>query len=171
MVAQPGPVTNSADPIAWSRSRWEELNQPDADHLAAMASILRTHQLVVANMERTLREEDLSRTAWLTMTTLQMSRNRTRPLGQLSRHLIVHPTTVTMVIDQLERRVYVTRAPHPTDGRTVLATLTSKGLTVVKRANRAMAAAGFGLDGVDKALAVEVARVLGDVRACLGDID
>jgi DNA-binding MarR family transcriptional regulator len=100
-----------------------------------------------------------------------MSRDRTRPLGQLSRHLIVHPTTVTMVIDQLERRGYVTRAPHPTDGRTVLATLTTRGLAAVKRANRALAKAGFGLDGVDEELAVEVTRVLGEVRARLGDLD
>jgi DNA-binding MarR family transcriptional regulator len=171
MAAEPERVPGAADPIAWSRSRWQALNQPGVDHLAAMASILRTHQLVVAAMERTLRDEDLSRTAWLTMTTLQMSRDRTRPLGQLSRHLIVHPTTVTMVIDQLEQRGYVTRAPHPTDGRTVLATLTTRGLAAVKRANRALAKVGFGLDGVDEDLAVEVTRVLGEVRTRLGDLD
>lgn len=60
---------------------------------------------------------------------------------------MVHPTTITLVIDQLEKRGLVSRSPHPTDRRTVLASLTPEGLRVLDDTSRALADVGFGLDG------------------------
>lgn len=147
------------------------MGQPAADHFAAMAAILRTHQTVGAAMDKILRGQDLSRTGYLLMTTLRMSRDCTRPLGQLSRHLIVHPTTITLVIDQLEKRGLVSRAPHPTDRRTVLATLTPDGIAVVDKASLALAESGYGLDGVTPQLAVTLTEILRQVREKIGDIE
>lgn len=159
------------DAVEWMRQRWQDEAQPAADHFAAMAALLRTHQTVGAGLDKVLRGQDLSRTAYLLMTTLRMSRDHTRPLGQLSRHLIVHPTTITLVIDQLEKRGLVSRAPHPTDRRTVLATLTSDGLAAVDKATLILADTCFGLDGVTPQLAVTLTEILRQVREKIGDIE
>lgn len=163
-------MDGNPDSIEWSRRRWAEAGQPDPDHFAAMAAVLRTHQVVGAALDRTLRVHDLSRTAYLLMSTLQMSSGGTRPLGQLSRHLMVHPTTVTLVIDQLEKRGLVSRAGHPTDRRTVLATLTEDGGELMDKANRALAEIGYGLPGVSGQLAVTMTEILRQVRERVGDV-
>ena len=119
--------------------------QPAADQFTAMVAILRTHQAMTASIDATLRTHDLTRTGYLLMTTLQLSRDGTRPLGQLSRHLMVHPTTVTLALDQLEKRNLVKRNPHPTDRRTILAVLTPAGQEVLDKATKALADADFGL--------------------------
>jgi DNA-binding MarR family transcriptional regulator len=158
------------DSVEWMRRHWVEQGQPAPEHFAAMAAVLRTHQAVVGAMDKQLRASDLSRTAYLLMTTLQMSRDRTRPLGQLSKHLIVHPTTITLVIDQLEKRGLVTRTPHPTDRRTVLATLTADGVAAVEKASAALADVGFGLGGVSPQMAITMTEILRQVREQVGDI-
>lgn len=157
------------DSIEWSRRRWQEAGQPDPDHFAAMAAVLRTHQVIGSALDKALRAHDLSRTAYLLMTTLRMSVHHTRPLGQLSRHLMVHPTTITLVIDQLEKRGLVGRSPHPTDRRTVLASLTPEGVRVLDPTSKALADVGFGLDGVSGQLAVTLTEILRQVRDRVGD--
>jgi DNA-binding MarR family transcriptional regulator len=84
---------------------------------------------------------------------------------------MVHPTTVTLVIDQLAGRDLVTRRPHPTDRRTVLATLTDEGRRVVAKASDDLGAAQFGLSGVSESLAQRLTGVLGQVRTKMGDVD
>jgi DNA-binding MarR family transcriptional regulator len=164
-------MTTEADAVEYTRQHWAESGQPAAEHFAAMGALMRTHQLMVNEMDRLLKPHNLSRTAFLLMATLLMSREHTRPLGQLSRHLMVHPTTVTLVIDQLAGRDLVTRRPHPTDRRTVLATLTDEGRRVVAKASDELGAAQFGLSGVNESLAQRLTGVLGQVRTKMGDVD
>jgi len=159
-----------ADAVEWVRSRWEDANEPSPEHFAAMAALFRTHQTVVSAIDTVLKPYELSRTAYLLLATLQISRDHTRPLGKLSKQLLVHPTTITMVCDQLERRGLVARAPHPTDRRTILATLTPAGLELVENANRSMGDASFGLTGVSMQLAVTLTEILRQVREKIGDI-
>jgi len=116
-----------------------------------------------------LRAHDLTRTGYLLMTTLRLSREGTRPLGQLSRHLMVHPTTVTLALDQLEKRALLRRKPHPTDRRTILAMLTPGGSELLTKVTADLADAGFGLAGVDDELAEQVTSVLRQVRERVGD--
>src|SRR6202165_6149015 len=88
---------------------------------AAMPALLRSHQMVVAALEAELKGAELTLTGYLVLVTLLMSRGETRPLGQLSKHLMIHPTSVTLVIDQLEKRGLVKRSRHPSDRRIALA--------------------------------------------------
>ena len=113
---------------------------------------------------------DRTRTGYLLMTTLLLSREGTRPLGQLSKHLMVHPTTITLALGQLEKRGLLHRGPHPTDRRTVLAMLTPAGRELLGEVSRALAGTGFGLAGVDHDLASRVIDVLREVRGNIGDI-
>jgi DNA-binding MarR family transcriptional regulator len=163
-------VDGKPDSVEWSRRKWAEAGQPDPDYFAAMAAVLRTHQVIGAALDRVLREHDLSRTAYLLMSTLLMSGDRTRPLGRLSKQMMVHPTTVTLVIDQLEKRGLVTRAPHPTDRRTVLATLSEDGAELMQKATDSLAEISYGLPGVSPQLAVTMTEILRQVRKTVGDV-
>ena len=82
---------------------------------------------------------------------------------------MVHPTTVTLALDQLEKRNLVKRHPHPTDRRTILARLTPAGRQVLDKATKALADNDFGLTGVDDALSSRVVEILGEVRERIGD--
>ena len=74
-----------------------------------------------------------------------------QPLGRLSKALLVHPTTITVAIDQLEGAGLVRRVPHPSDRRTVLAQLTRAGHDMAERASDSLAPIGFGLHGISGA--------------------
>ena len=159
-----------ADSVEWMRQRWLEHREPQPEHFAAMASLLRTTVVLTEELDRVLKQNQLSRTGYLILITLQMSQDETRPLGQLSKALLVHPTTITMAIDQLEKTGLVRRVPHPSDRRTVLAELTAQGRQAAEHASAALAEVNFGLRDTSEATAVRVTGDLRKVREALGDL-
>jgi DNA-binding MarR family transcriptional regulator len=56
------------------------------------------------------------------------------PLGQLSKKMYLHPSTVTGVVDRLESKGYVARGRDATDRRIVTVSLTAAGRALVKKA-------------------------------------
>jgi DNA-binding MarR family transcriptional regulator len=56
------------------------------------------------------------------------------PLGELSQKMYLHPSTVTGVVDRLEKKGYVSRDRDPEDRRVVMVQLTPKGKRLAKRA-------------------------------------
>jgi DNA-binding MarR family transcriptional regulator len=159
------------DPVDWTRQRWAEEGQPAPEHFAAMASLMRAHQQMTATMDEVLKEHELTRTGFLLLSTLRMARAHSRPLGRLGRQMMVHPTTVTLVIDQLEKRSMVRRIRHATDRRTILAELTPEGLEVVTKAADDLARHQFGLGGIDADQAEQIVDVLRAVRQGQGDVE
>ncbi len=158
------------DPVEWVRERWAEQDLAEPERFAAAASLMRAHQAVVAGFEDALRPHGLSRTAYLVLVTLTLSSGGARRLSYLSRYLMVHQTTITQLVDGLEKRGLVRREPHPTDRRTTLAVLTREGRTLTRRATKDAAAAGFGLPGVDPATLAGLTESLGTVRRAIGDL-
>ena len=159
-----------ADSVEWMRQRWLEHAAPQPEHFAAMASLLRTTVVLTEELDRVLKQNQLSRTGYLILITLQMSQDETRPLGQLSKALLVHPATITMAIDQLEQAGLVRRVPHPSDRRTVLAELTAPGRQAAEHASAALAEVNFGLRDTSEATAARVTTDLRTVREALGDL-
>ncbi|WP_330256082.1 MarR family transcriptional regulator [Nocardia sp. NBC_00565] len=137
--------TLDSDPIEFVRQNWAKAGQRQTEQFAAAISIFRMHQLISAEFGRTLKPYRINRTAYHVMSALFMSAEMTRPLGQLGKNVMVHPATLTLIIDQLETRGLVRRSPHPTDRRTTLATLTEAGAHLVGEASAALADANFGL--------------------------
>jgi DNA-binding MarR family transcriptional regulator len=84
---------------------------------------------------------------------------------------MVHQTTVTQMVDQCEKRGLVERRPHPTDRRTTLAVLTREGRTLLRRATKDAARAGFGLGEIDAATVEELSDALRVVRHAHADRD
>ncbi|AJE87275.1 MarR family transcriptional regulator [Streptomyces albus] len=158
------------DSVDWMRGQWEAQGEPGAPQFTAMVSLLRTTVVVSAEVDRVLKKSKLTRTAYLVMVTLHMSPDGVRPLGQLSKVLLVHPTTVTMVVDQLEETGLVVRKPHPSDRRTVLACLTEKGTEAVKEASSALSEMDYGFKGTGDQEADDLTDTLRRVREGLGDL-
>ncbi|KAF0960821.1 MarR family winged helix-turn-helix transcriptional regulator [Rhodococcus sp. T7] len=159
------------DVIDWMRAEWTERRDSAELEFVTTMALLRTHQWVVRAMDQELRSLRLSRNAYLILTSLQLSEGRTRPLGKLSKYLMVHPTTVSMAVDQLVKAGLVERRAHTTDRRTVLATLTPAGLDVVEDANNRLAGVRFGLASVDTETLESLVEQLQLVRRAVGDVE
>jgi MarR family transcriptional regulator, organic hydroperoxide resistance regulator len=56
------------------------------------------------------------------------------PVGELSKKMYLHPSTVTGVVDRLEKKGYVVRDRGHADRRVVTVQLTPKGKELVKKA-------------------------------------
>ena len=56
------------------------------------------------------------------------------PLGQLSKRMYLHPSTITGVVDRLEKKGYVARDRVLKDRRIVMVKLTPKGKSTVSKA-------------------------------------
>lgn len=162
-------MSDTSDDVEWSRQHWAQLGEENPDGFAGMAALLRTHQVMVAALEQALKPYELTLTAYLLLSTLLMTKGLTRPLGQLSRHLMIHPTTVTLLIDQLEKRDLIRRSPHVSDRRVVLAGLTPGGRRLTKKAGSAIASINYGLGSLGPDEARDLTGILRSVRQDLGD--
>jgi len=60
--------------------------------------------------------------------------NGSLPLGELSQKMYLHPSTITGVVDRLEKKGYVSRDRDREDRRVVMVQLTPKGKRLVRRA-------------------------------------
>src|SRR5713226_188301 len=157
------------DPLNLVLEHWRAQNRPAAEHFVAASALFRTYQAVTARFEEVLSEFELTRTGYLLLATLALSGERDRPLSYLSRNLLVHPTTITLVVDQMEQRGLVERVRHETDRRSTLVHLTPAGREVADQATEALAAAKFGIP-VDLDTAIELVEVLRRVRREINDI-
>jgi DNA-binding MarR family transcriptional regulator len=82
---------------------------------------------------------------------LYYSRAGALPMGKIGGRLQVHPTSVTNLIDGLERAGYVIRTPHPSDRRTTLASITEHGRDTAVAATEALHEIRFGTEPLRKA--------------------
>lgn len=158
------------DPVEWVRARWADQDLAEADRFAAVASLMRLHAVVVAELDRALRPHGIGRTTYLALVTLALSKDGARPPSYLSRYLMVHQTTVTNLLDHAEKQGWIARRPHPTDRRASLAVLRPAGRRLVKQATAAAAAAGFGLADADDATLAALSGALLAARRATGDL-
>ena len=62
-----------------------------------------------------------------------LARRGPMTLNDLAAHLYLDKSTASRVVDALERKAYVTRAPHPQDGRALLLAVTPAGRDLHER--------------------------------------
>ena len=137
--------------------------------MSAATSITRAHQILLRRIDGTLEPLGLNFSRFEALALLHFSRARALPLGKIGDRLQVHPTSGTNTIDRLEADGLVTRPPHPSDRRTTLAELTSRGRRRVQAAARALAEMDFGLDGMPSRDLNKVDEVLTPLRRSAGD--
>jgi len=158
------------DPIAEAQRNWEQ-RWAGARIMAAATSITRAQQIVLARVEEALRPWALSFARYEVLVLLSFTRTGALPMGKIGQRLQVHPTSVTSTVDRLVVQGYVERAPHPTDRRTVLASITPAGRAAVEEATDAVLASRFGLGALTEDDLVELTRIVQEVRRAAGDFE
>jgi DNA-binding MarR family transcriptional regulator len=157
------------DAIAEARRQWEAHDLDAPAHMSAITSIMRAQQILIAKVDDALRPFDLTFARYEALVLLYFSRHGELPMGKMGDRLMLHPTSVTNIIDRLEQQDLVRRIPHPTDRRTVLAQITEDGRQVVEKATEAVSSVRFGVDGLTVAELDELTDLLRKLRIAAGD--
>ncbi len=127
------------DPIARAREQWLEQGwDAAADGMAAITSLMRAHQIVLARVESTLKPLGVTFARYEVLMLLWFSKRGSLPMKVIGSRLQVHPTSVTNAVDRLEDAGLVTRSTHPEDRRAMLVALTPSGRELAERATKAL---------------------------------
>jgi len=156
------------DPIARAAQIWEQRFGP-ADAMAAVTSIMRAQQLLLAELDGLLRPHGLTFARYEALILLTFSRRGALPMRVIGERLMVHPTSVTNIIDRLEEQGMVVRRPNPRDGRGTLAEITGRGRRAAEEATGDLMAARFGMGGYGTGELDQVFTLLRGLRLAAGD--
>lgn len=158
------------DPIAEARQNWCEHGWEDAaDGMAAITSITRVHQLLMARIDASLKPHGVSFARFEMLRLLAFAHGGRLPMSRARSVLQVHPASVTNVVDRLEADGLVRREAHPDDGRSVLLAITAQGIDLVERATLDLNREVFVDPGLAPAEITEITRMFAAVRERAGD--
>jgi DNA-binding MarR family transcriptional regulator len=158
------------DPIAeagrqWA-TRWGETAVPA---MMAVTSVMRVQQILMSRLHQLLKPFGLTFPRYEALMLLYMSRSGALPLGKMGARLQVHPTSVTNLIDGLERGGLLRREQHASDRRKTLAAITKDGREVAEAATLVLNEAGFGTEPLGEHDAELLTTTLRSVRVHNGD--
>jgi DNA-binding MarR family transcriptional regulator len=156
------------DPIAEARRHWDDRWAGGAA-MAAATSIMRAQQIVLARVDEALRPFDLTFARYEALVLLSFSQRGSLPLGKMGERLMIHPTSVTNIVDRLEDQGLVRRVDHPTDRRTTLCEITRAGRALVAEATEAVTSVQLGVDGLSDRDVDQLTKLLGKLRQASGD--
>jgi DNA-binding MarR family transcriptional regulator len=158
------------DPIAEAFRQWAARWPDQADHMAAVTSVMRVQQLLLARVEDALKPYGLTFASYEALRLLAFTRSGCLPMGKIGVRLMVHPAAVTNAVSRLELRGLVQRTMSPEDRRVVLAAITDEGRALAEEATAALNGVEFGLPGLTREQAAEMTEMLRAVRAVVGDV-
>jgi DNA-binding MarR family transcriptional regulator len=154
--------TLAFDPIERAGELWNErIGDDGAMRLAT--SIMRVQQLVLASLDAAVKPFGITFARYEVLVLLSFSRTGALPLSKVGERLMVHPTSVTNLIDRLEAQGFVTRDVDAADRRRILASLTPSGRRALKQATAALTDIEFAvgaLDPADRERAYDMLRTL-----------
>ena len=158
------------DPIAEARRHWTERWGPEpARPMAAVTSIMRAQQVLMARLNELLRPLGLTFPRYEALMLLSFTRAGALPLGKIGERLQVHRTSVTNIVDKLEADGLVRRVPHAEDRRATLAEITDAGREAARKATEALNGAAFGIDALGDDEQEAVTALLRALRVDAGD--
>ena len=164
----PKPIDLPFDPIERAAAIWER-RFGESKAMAAVTSIMRAQQILIADLDALLRPFGLTFARYEALVLLSFSRTGALPLRLIGERLMVHPTSVTNTINRLEQAKLVIRLPNPADRRGTLAEITPAGRDVVEAATADLMTAEFGLTGYEPAQLDAVFALLEHLRITAGD--
>ena len=160
------------DPVHEAARNWaKHFGDDPVPSMAAVTSIMRVQQILLARLNDTLKPFDLTFPRYEALMLLFYSRNGSLPLGKIGVRLQLHQTSVTPLVDGLVERGLVQRTPHPTDRRTTLATITDRGRDVAEQATHDLNAIRFGTEPMKRAEMDALIEVLERFRREAGDFE
>lgn len=158
------------DPVAQAHQNWIGHGWGEsADAMAAVTSLFRVQQILMARIDAVLRPLDLTFARFEMLTLLGFSRTGAMPLAKASSRLQVHPTSVTNTVERLGQAGLVERQPHPTDGRANLIAITPQGRDLALQAARELNREVFSDIGLPTGDLTHLNHLLGTLRFTAGD--
>ena len=158
------------DPVCEAREHWERSGwAAAAPGMAAVTSIMRAQQILLARIEEVLRPHGLSFARYEVLILLSFARTGALPLSRLGERLQEHPASVTNLVDRLAAAGLVLRVPHPRDRRATLAELTPAGRELARAATADLNVTVFAAPGLDPDGVTRLVDLLTDLRRDAGD--
>jgi DNA-binding MarR family transcriptional regulator len=114
--------------------------------MGAVTSVMRVQQILMARLNALLKPWELTFPRYEALMLLHLSRRGALPLGKMGERLQVHRTSVTNIVDGLERLGLARREPHEHDRRTILAAVTERGREVAEAATAVLNRERFGVE-------------------------
>ncbi len=169
-MSRPRPLPH--DPIAeahrqWTGHGWGAV----ADGMAAVTSLVRAQQIVMARVDEALKPSGLTFSRYELLQLLSFSKTGALPMAKASARLQVHPTSVTNTVDRLEAAGLVVRVPHPSDRRATLIEITDAGRASVAEATAALNAQVFAEPGLPPDRIRALLTLLAEFRHEAGDYE
>lgn len=156
------------DPIARAAQLWEDRIGP-AGTMAAVTGVMRVQQIIQSAVDNALKRHGLTFARYEALVLLTFARRSSLPMRVMGERLQLHPTSVTNIVDRLEKDRLVKRVPHPTDRRTTLVDITDDGRSRQEKATVSVTAIDFGLTGLTAQQTQQLTELLTEVRRASGD--
>lgn len=158
------------DPIAEARQNWRAWGwEAASDGMAAVTSIMRVQQILLARIETVLKPMGISFARFEMLRLLSFSQDGRMAMSRARDLLQVHPASVTNIVDRLELDGLVQRTSHPDDGRAVLVAITDTGSERVAEATEALNTHVFEDLGFEPEEVTTLTRLLANFRQRAGD--
>lgn len=158
------------DPVAEARRQWQAHGwDTAADGMAAVISVMRAQQILLARTEEALRPLRLSYARYEVLMLLLFSKTGALPMKVIGSRLQVHQTSVSNAVERLETAGLVSRELHPEDGRSRLVRLTDAGRELAEQATTALNAGVFADPGVPTSRIEPLVGILRSLRRNAGD--
>ena len=158
------------DPIARAAQLWEDRIGPSGT-MAAVTGVMRVQQIIQSAVDNALKPHGLTFARYEALVLLSFARRNSLPMRVMGERLQLHPTSVTNIVDRLEKDSLVQRTPHPTDRRTTLVAITEAGTKLVTAATQSVTDIEFGLHGLTGNQTEQLTELLTKVRHAAGDFD
>lgn len=161
----------SIDPVDEAGRQWRRRwGTESVAPVAAVASIVRIHRLLVARLNDALAPFELTMDSYEALMLLFLSRRGALPLAKLGARLQADPTGAAYLVEALERRGYATRTPDPHEPGTTLATITERGRQVAAEATALLNKFQFGTAPLREQELIALTEILRRMRAGAGDL-
>ena len=122
------------DPILEAYHLWNDQGWEDcAAGCTAVTSLMRVHQMMTQRADQILAPIDLTFARYELLVRLYFH-DHALPLSHLGKALQIHQTSITSLVDRLEKQGLIERVPHPTDRRSTLARITPAGRVLTGKA-------------------------------------
>jgi DNA-binding MarR family transcriptional regulator len=160
------------DVVEASRRVWLRQWAPEAaSGMAVFTAVLRSYQLLSDEVNRVMRRHDLTFARYEVLTWLATDPESSLTLSWISKTLRIPPATVTNIIDRLENDKLIRRVPHPSDARTTLAVITSRGRKTAQSATADLNASVYEQIGLSEDQRRALTDLLADLRASGNEFD
>ena len=156
----------STDLIAEAGRQWvQKWGDNAVPSMVATTSIMRVQQILMARLNEILAQFELTFPRYEALMLLYLSSRGSLPLGKIGERLQVHRTSVTNLVDGLERSGFAERRPHEHDRRMMLAVITDAGRSVAEESTQALNEVRFATEPLTHGDLDSITHILRKLRA------